>query len=191
MAKKGIEINTVILRALYQAREMTQAAFAEAVGVSRQTVMSWMFYRHQPMEEHVLKMAEVLGVAPDVLLAKSTTFIEYGSTLRAVRFHVNELLGLNPPPTYREVRLIEEDFEKQATLDEADEGVYYGNPKYFENTVQHYADEEERRLRNAEYTAMMEAGKQRALEKLEGEIDEQVQAEVERALAVVTAQAEG
>ena len=60
------------LRESIQKKDWTQAAFAETLDVSSQTVQQWLKDDNYPTVANVLRIADILGVSPAWLLFGET-----------------------------------------------------------------------------------------------------------------------
>ena len=125
-AKESVQVNGTILRTTIQERGLTQSKVAELIGVSGQAVTAWIWGQADPLYLNFLKLCEVLDVPPKYLALKSSELVERGQTNRVLRFHVRELLGLNEPPTYREIQDITEDLQSIADGNAAEDETKVG-----------------------------------------------------------------
>lgn len=120
---KGVRINPTSLRVLMQQKGYTQAGFARDVGVSKDTVAAWLWGKYFPQRKNFDEICKVLDIAPNLLVASSAELVERGRTTRIVRFHLNELQGLNDDPEYREVSDITHDLALESERESTEEEV--------------------------------------------------------------------
>jgi transcriptional regulator with XRE-family HTH domain len=67
MASKSVYANRRLFKALRALKGMSQADLARAVGKSRPWISLIEIDRHRPKPEDLKKLAEVLGVDPEIL----------------------------------------------------------------------------------------------------------------------------
>ena len=80
------------VRALRQARNMSQVELAKRLGVTKQSVSNWENDNIQPSIEMLMRIAEVLDVSTDYLLGlNSTRVINVSGLSEEVVAHLSQL----------------------------------------------------------------------------------------------------
>lgn len=121
-----IEINASLLRVLMQERGYTIRELAEEMDVTYHTLYGWLWAKNRPLKKNLLKLADALDISPHLIAIRSTDLVERGRTTRSLRFYAREMLGLNEPPDYREIQLIEQDLTDASDRDSEEEEVRAG-----------------------------------------------------------------
>lgn len=81
------------VRALRQARNMSQVELAKRLGVTKQSVSNWENDNIQPSIEMLMRIAEVLDVSTDYLLGLNSTRVINASGLsEEVVAHLSQLV---------------------------------------------------------------------------------------------------
>ena len=81
------------VRALRQARNMSQVELAKRLGVTKQSVSNWENDNIQPSIEMLMRIAEVLDVSTDYLLGlNSTRVINVSGLSEEVVAHLSQLV---------------------------------------------------------------------------------------------------
>ena len=119
--KDNVLLNTTMLRLLLQKRQFKLKQLAEDVGVSEQCCQNWVWGRCKPTRENFDKICEVLNVEANLLEGTSSEIVARGAHVRVLRFFLNELLGENPEPQYKEVRQMMQDLQDIKDPEESDE----------------------------------------------------------------------
>lgn len=129
--KESVKINGTLLRVLIQELGLTQTEVAQRLGVSNQTITAWIWGDAKPMFKNYIRLCEVLDIPPKLLAVSAMELKERSLTNRATRFYAREMVGLNEPPDFREVRDIEADLSIAATRDSEEEEVRHGTITVF------------------------------------------------------------
>lgn len=145
MAKPSVAINSHVLRSAYLARGFTQKRLADEIEVDISTIRNWLSNISSPTTENFVKLCDTLQVDPALLEMDSNTLITESKHFRVVDFHVRQMMGLNDPADYKEIRLLMQDIDMEGAIEQSAAKVKRGEFAIFDNNdeVNQYDDEKE------------------------------------------------
>ena len=142
-SNKGIEINTNVLRATYIERGYTQKRLAEELGVTANTIQNWLKGDSNPNTENFIKLCDLLDIEPALMTMDSTQLISESKHFKLVQYHTRQLLGLNDPASYKEIRIVEHDLLYDQQIQQSETTVKSGQWTIFDNNDEMNDEEEE------------------------------------------------
>lgn len=126
MPKPSVTINSHVLRSAYLARGLTQKRLADEISVDITTIRNWLSNVSSPTPENFTKLCGALDINPKLLEMDSNTLITESKHFRVVDFHVRQMMGLNEPADYKEVRLLMDDINMEGAMEVARQDVKPG-----------------------------------------------------------------